>query len=316
MRTASFVGQTVTAPEVWILEEPRKRREFLHFLAQLGDLECSGSARKFVDLTRVNKIHPSATVLFKARLSLLTSSGVHRRIKWGLPKSNQIKQVFHQVGLFADLEKSVTVQVDREDVVHWRSACGNLVENSIIKTALEAYTDELPTPLRELLLGGAGEALANAVEHAYEYPLKSKHGESPKRGSWWAFFNYRDDAFYMAVCDLGCGIPEHIPQKHVNVIDKVRAVIGQNPLDAALIEAATSEGVSATDLPYRGKGLPRMVKELTGNRPGALRIFSNKGLVVWSKTESSAIKTNFLDSIFGTILIWEIKISETSQNED
>ena len=306
----------IRPPDVWVLEDTQSRAQLADFFLRLR-LIAAVSRPTVIDMRYVRRVLPAATVLFKAELQTALSQFA-RGPRFLLPRSDRIRQVFKQVGLFEDMRLDVSVKLRREDVVHWETATGDDIDNNRIADALEKFAKKIPARPREFLLGSAGEALGNSVEHAYEFPRAASGVSMPRR--WWAFFNFRDGVFFMALCDLGCGIPVHLPLKHVSVAENLKSRLTNLQLkvqDAAYIKTAAEEGVSATEGKNRGKGLPEMVRDLKAGVIGNLRVFSNSGMVRWDSSGGSGTAFNYNESIFGTILLWEVKlpISLEADNE-
>ena len=296
------------APKYWVLEDTDARSELLRFLAELRR-GAHGGTPLLVDFSQVEKVFPAATVLFKAELQCLLALPTSN-LRFVPPKSNRILQVFKQVGLSGDMGMKNEVRVTRHDVVHWEISSGNEIDNNKIADAMNCFALKVPEVELERLLGGAGEALGNSVEHAYEFRRGTPEQHSGET-RWWAFFNFRDEKFFVTLCDLGCGIPVHLPLKHVKVGERIRSIFAKPGLripDTAYIRTAAEEGVTATEGANRGKGLPEMLRELAESGHGTLRVFSNSGLVRWDTGFSQAHAFNFDDSIFGTILLWEVKL--------
>jgi hypothetical protein len=211
----------------------------------------------------------------------------------------------------------IPVVLNREDVVHWEVAMGDDIDNNRVADALKNFAEKIPDAQRDLLLGSAGEALGNSVEHAYEFARGAKSHTLARK--WWAFFNYRDGVFFMALCDLGCGIPVHLPLKHVSIAERVKSRVSNVSFkvrDAAYIKTAAEEGVSATEGRHRGKGLPEMLRDINGGVNGSLRVFSNHGMVRWDSSGGGGAAFDYPDSIFGTILLWEVKLPTHSRAQD
>lgn len=308
------------APSNWTMESPHWRGELLSLLSALRDATAKGR-RVRIDLSGVERVYPAATVLFKAEIQCLNTQGAD--IKCVPPRSNRVCQVFKQVGLFDDLSYRIEIRVNRADVVHWATASGGNIDNNRVADALAGFAAKVPREDIERLLGGAGEALGNSVEHAYEFPRGTDYAH-PSSLRWWAFASYRDRTFFLALCDLGCGIPVHLPKTHVHLHERLKASLQHGTLmtipDSAYVAAAAMEGRSGTGLQNRGKGLPEMIREIStsapresGRRSGqavhrSLRLFSNRALVRWESGTSRPTTFNFRDSIFGTILLWEVRL--------
>jgi hypothetical protein len=261
-----------------------------------------------MNFERVERVYPAATVLFKAELQTLVRN-CETCLTFRRPKSDRIQQVFQQVGLFEDMSLRVGVAVTRDDVIHWETASGSVIDNPAVAASLRKFGAKVPDADRDRLLGSAAEALANCVEHAYEYS-RGTHLGGPADSRWWAFSHLRESSFFVALCDLGCGIPVHLPQKHVSWSQQVLSRVSNMTLklpDSELIKAAAEVGVSSTEEKNRGRGLPDMLKDLHASGDATLRVFSNRGMVRWEAGQSSGSSRDFSQSIFGTIVLWEVR---------
>lgn len=301
------------APKVWALQLTEERAAFLEFISRL-DLLVSGGIPTLVSFERVERVSPDATVLFKAELQQLLLK--HPRcLTFRRPKSDRIQQVFRQVGLFEDMGLASAVALTRDDVIHWEYASGDEIDNPALAASLLKFASKLPDADRDRLLGSAGEALANCVEHAYDFK-REKRLCSPAGSKWWAFSNLRDNIFFVALCDLGCGIPTHLPQTHLDWTQQVMSRLTGASLrlpDSALIRTAAEEGVTSTNAKNRGRGLPDMLNDLHDTEDATLRVFSNYGMVRWDSGRKGGVTTNYKSSICGTIVLWEVRFMDRAE---
>jgi hypothetical protein len=295
--------ETWTAPRIFSLQSPGARTRLLLALSKLRRIVVRNRRAVVLDFSDTEKLYSDATLLFVAELRHMiyhVRGGVE--ISCTAPKNDKVAQVLQQLGVFELLGSDCSVQPKDDDVIHWRYAHGRRVEGEKYEDVLADFDGEIAPAMSERLFTGITEAMANVVNHAYEFPRED--GIRSSTSDWWMFSQEKDGVLSVVFCDLGAGIPKTLKYKRPNVWKRI--VRDRVSGDAGVIGYALIDSVSRTKLTYRGKGLGQIVGLIDAVPGGRVRILSNKGLL---KREAGETTTyNYRDSIMGTVINWQIPL--------
>ena len=207
------------------------------------------------------------------------------------------------------------------NVTCWGAVSGETADLSKSGQLIERIpTETINNPELRNLVRGVGEAISNAVDHAY--PDTEVNGDR-----WWMFTATNDTHLTVIVCDLGVGIPCTLPfTQEPSVLNSIKVFLGlgESPMkDGNLIQISTYIKQSRTKASHRGKGgqdmrtiIERLAEDEKGMASG-LNIFSNCGRlrITKSKKADAAAGKKTMDitsdhktSILGTIVEWNIRI--------
>lgn len=216
--------------------------------------------------------------------------------------------VLNRLGFYNLLGLKKRTLKEQKNVKCWEHASGLAVDGQIAANLLESV-DNLHLD-KSQLYRSCVEALANAVEHAYNIDIISDADMSDKR--WWMFMAILDGRLVLIICDLGHGIPTTLPKtQSIELINKIVGLFGGNiNQDCSLIQAATLVKKTRTDKEYRGKG-GKDLTSLVDNIPGSkLSIFSRYGVYRYKgKGIISGKAYNNPTMINGTIVEWSIPLT-------
>jgi hypothetical protein len=131
---------------------------------------------------------------------------------------------------------------------------------------------------------------------------------------WWMFSREDKERLYIAVCDLGIGIPRSLPKVHTaeRVTEAISRIFkDKRPTDGRMINAALRMGRSRTDQGNRGLGFTDILQVINQIDRSALVIYSNRGSLTYKADQQRpSIKTRtFKNSILGTILVWSFPLN-------
>jgi hypothetical protein len=200
----------------------------------------------------------------------------------------------------------------RPDVVNWKAASSEVVDGTKVGELIETSLDGV---LAQQAFRGASEAMINSVNHAYQAPRKDGLPEPPNK-KWWMFCRQDQETnrLFIAVCDLGIGIPRSLPLKYTKeVVDKALQYLsaGKRQTDSRLIQAAMEISRTRTNRKGRGLGLHNLKRIIDDAGVGVLYIFSNAGLIQYQA--NSYKRQNFKSSILGTVVVWSIPLGDTDE---
>ena len=301
----NYLVEKVSAPETFLLENESTHDRVCEFLHSLR-AACSRNALIQIDFRRVKKVYAGAMLLFFAELSRLKA--IYPYAGWTCVPSRDgtVNQVLKHLGIFDALHYNSDVTPVREDVISWRSTTSTFVDEKSGEL-LEVYKS-LSGEKAKHMFRGVAEATTNVVHHAYLFDRGDGLPQHLDR-RWWMFCREDRDKLYVAICDLGVGIPRSLPAKYPReIISGVLSRFVGRSNDAKMISAAIEIARTRTDRKGRGKGLgdlKRVVDEVVGAK---LFIFSNRGMVGYANGVESL--KNFKKSILGTQIVWVLPIGD------
>lgn len=305
----------INAPEVFLIERDKERKELLDFLAQLRFVLMSEKKSVCIDFTNTKKMFANGTLLFYSelcRLNLLKDLVL--KIRCTPPRNAKIFQVLQQIGIYQIVgNPGRTVPATYSDVIEWRTASGNTVEGKKYDDVLGHYDGEIPEELGKGLYVGLTEAMTNCHNHAYINIRSDGLNISNEEKRWWMFSQKKGGKLTVVFCDLGVGIPETLKKTHPNIFKKITSLF-PFPKDAEIIKGALNENKTRTGELYRGKGLRQLVDAVSKIKGSDLSIFSNYGCLAM-KFPGREDLVDFKSSILGTIIQWNVPLSEESLND-
>jgi hypothetical protein len=253
-------------------------------------------------------MYAGGTLLFTSELQLILAVYPAIKIRCRPSVYPIVNEVLAHLGIFTLLKQTVSVTPRRRDVVSWKRVTGGDVNLTNAGQMIETY-DSLDTDAAKLLFKGASEAISNVVAHAYEMDRTSGYPQS-KSKAWYMFCREDWGQFFMAICDLGAGIPETLTRNHPEeLINRVLNMLSGGRIggDADMIEAAMEIARTRTRNEFQGLGLQDF-KTVVDGLPGAsLHIYSNRGAVVY-KHGKEVTKRTLSRSIGGTLVLWRVPI--------
>ena len=310
-RALSFIFrpgvELLRAPKIFALENSAGV-ELLHFMSELRSTVAElGKGTVVIDFTKTIRMYAGGTLYFTSELQLLLDVFPEVSIRCRKSHYPVVNEVLVHLGIFAQLKHSSGALARRHDVTSWKKATGDDVDLTGAGQTIEAY-ESLTKEAAKLLFKGASEAISNVVAHAYEMSRESGYPQA-RRKAWYLFCREDSNDFFLAICDLGAGIPETLTRKHPqDLINRVLNMLaGRLGGDADMIEAAMEIARTRTRNPYQGLGLQDF-KSVVDGLPGAsLHIYSNAGAVVYRNGKKVG-KRKLSTSIGGTIVLWRVPI--------
>lgn len=259
-----------------------------------------------IDFRQCRKLFPEGTLLFFAELTRLIE-GFPAKARRCIPAIDvTVNGVLQHLGLYALLGHESARVPEGRDVVNWRVARAPNVDGERAGEALLAM--EMSSERTSDLFRGVTEAITNVSNHAHIASRKDGL-HLPIKKEWWMFCREDDDSLYVAVCDLGIGIPRSLPRVHASEVlaDALSRMFGnRRPTDGRMIKAALRLRRTRTEQRYRGKGFTDILSVANRSEGSALRIYSNRGRVSYSADTLIPVirDRTFKYSILGTIIVW------------
>ena len=280
--------------------------ELVSFLKAMREACLAGDKVVCLDFRSTKLMVAGGTLLFYSELCRLKAMFPQVAMRCIPSRDHVVNQVLQHLGIFDALGYQSSVVPSRLDVVSWRVVSSGDVDGAKVGELLEQYKS-ISGPIAGQLFRGAGEAMFN-VRHAYLEDRRDGLPE-PDEKRWWMFCRESETDLYVAVCDLGIGIPRSLPVKYPSEVlsSLAGAVSGTSRNhDARMIHAAMQLHRTVTNLKGRGKGLTDFVRVIDSVPGARLFIFSNRGMVRYEGHTSRQV--SFHRSIKGTIVVWTIPL--------
>lgn len=265
-----------------------------------------------VDLSSVEEFSSGATLVFLAELSRIFDISPQASISGVAPNGNRGRQVIKQVGIaeLLGIDMSDEVDVDRDDVKHWRcarSVRGQGADGEKYENIMHHYEGVVAEALDSDLYTGITEAMTNANHHAY-FMQRGDEFENPEDYKpWWMFSQEKAGRLTVVFCDLGSGIAKTLPYKRPEIWDRVRNMLaGRNMDEGKVIQEAVEHSRTRTSKEYRGKGLRQIVETLKGISDSKVMIFSGHG--VYRLSGGRERNYHYAGDILGTVILWSMPL--------
>lgn len=296
----------LTAPPAFDIEDEKSRRRLIQFLEDLrGHFRHSAPKRLLIDFQGTLRFVAAGTLLFYAELCRLVEYSPATQVRCNEPRNERAKQVLQQIGVYGICQHPYHGRTTHRDVVHWRIARGHVVDANQYAEAIEAHEGRLAEPLVKGIYRGLAEAMTNVCQHAYIGRRDDGLDHDGPR-DWWVFSQEKDGQLFVALCDLGVGIPVTLPKTNPSLFGRLKAMAGIEPLDGECITAAIEDSRSRTGRPERGKGLGDIIRAVSGAPSGRAVVFSNRGCYTLNGGKEAS--GNYRDSILGTLISWRVPI--------
>jgi len=153
------------------------------------------------------------------------------------------------------------------------------------------------------------ESVSNVWQHAYDNDFVADNFNKTL-ANWWIIVEKIDDQFFIAVYDIGVGIPTTLERKYWYTVyySYTDGKLYEYAADAHRIKMAVEYGRSRFKVDNRGKGLSEAKDFVLSNPEGAMIIYSGQGSYIF-KTNTGKEKLTKLPSEFpGTLIQWNLKL--------
>lgn len=187
--------------------------------------------------------------------------------------------------------------------------------DQIIDHIQERLPNGLSTETERVLGDALSEAFLNVQDHAYPEELlpdlpKDKH-------RWWAMCSVLEKQLYLAVYDVGVGIPQTITKNHwlIKLVlerfspDAIKNVLSSH---SEAIGLAMQAGKNRRDLKKHGQGSISMHELVEKNPHGQLWVLSGRGLYHWFQEDDEPHHElrDYPKPIPGTLVQWNVRVEQ------
>jgi len=224
--------------------------------------------------------------------------------------NESVKSTLAGLGFFKLLELDVNIVPDSSGLIIEPMISGSDVNMAPVNEAIVALfaRGQHNPSLRLQMASAVTDAVENVRGHAYPTSWFNSSVSVPR---WWftGAVDQRTNRVTLAIYDQGITIPSALPLKWgVNFLDGLfQGLFGQR-FDAAdpkhdgkAIDMAMRLAASSTELPYRGKGLPKILEIIQSCPEGRLRVVSRCGECIYSADGSKVIRSHEIP-MMGTYL--------------
>ncbi|UUC17580.1 hypothetical protein NOV18_20255 [Pseudomonas asiatica] len=298
--------------------------EFADFLKRL--VEAASNGRVLVDLRPVKSIKSAAVLVLYANIERLQRIFEDRQlIKTTYCSSREVSMAFRTFGLW-QLTGESRGRPDKKfpnslEICTISSEDQRRLEKTELRKVL-TYTRSaiLGSDMDEgalLAYNAITESISNVWQHAYDDAFFATPIPASQK-NWWIIVQNIKDQFFIAVYDMGAGIPATINAKPwaAALIESLRAFFDVKVIsspDAKSIKAAVDYGRSRFKLDNRGKGLTEAKDFVQRNPMGSMLIYSGLGHYEY-RTQDDEENLSTLSSNFpGTLIQWNLKLEKKNE---
>jgi hypothetical protein len=326
--TPSVLGRhTIFLPNTLSVFSSSSREKLYILLRQLR--EVPSTSKLTLDFSSLSKIKISAILVLFAHLEILLENNKNARLIWIKPTDTTIDAKLSELGLWALLGEKYRPVEGAIRICSVSSAQNQIDEKQPLRDAINyarnAITSyELPDSPEDTdnaSFAAISESFTNVWQHAYAEDLQRNHPtliNPSKIQKWWIAQTHIDGQLFMAVYDVGVGIPFSTRRRpwykslHSDILHTLK---GMNS-DSRDIQTALAYGTSRYKQQGRGNGLPTMKRFVEINPNGELCIISGKGVYKYKSKDNREEFSNLDSSYPGTLIQWNIALTEDHGNSD
>lgn len=229
------------------------------------------------------------------------------RLTCDYPKDEVVEQLFQHIGLLAKFGHPARREISSERVANWHFYSGSRADPSTFLELTLSLIEEIDHPNAPLFADCLNEAICNTVGHAYKCCSPDVPVVLQK---WWIFSQYVGDRFFVAIYDIGDGIPRTLRRKP----EWTEFLRARHYSDGSILRSAVATNRTQTLQPERGKGLPEMLEFSRSLKAGGLSILSARGGFRYDASSSTMRHRKFNLPLRGTLLQWAIPFRKEHGN--
>ena len=265
-------------------------------------------------LTLLYSVIERSTSSFDGEVRFIKSS--NRKVNAHLRRANILK-VLRNSEVAYSLEKAKFIPIVSSVDSNYTDEVAAHIKYRYFK---EEWTEEEAAE-REWVLGSAiHETVDNVRTHAY--PLFENDNKK-----WWLSCDVIEDVIYLAIYDLGVGIPNTVHEQkwfkgvlkesrpavyeelvniksNMSLIERVRNRLD----DAELIAISMLDDFSGTGQQKHGQGSKSIKNLVNDTENGVLWVYSGKGLYKFTSEDEEPSLVRLPRAIPGTLIQWNIKL--------
>lgn len=296
------------------------RKNLYRLLGQLKAIPLQSKVT--LDFSRLADFKISALLILYAHLEIFLKGRNLNHISWKKPRDSVEDAKLAELGLWALLGegyRQVAGTIRICSVSHLekqKNECQPLREAiTYAQAAIASYKGESDES-RNYAFNAVSESFSNVWQHAY-YLQPELPNASPLK-KWWIAIERVDDQLFMAVYDVGIGIPRSTRKKswYASLKADLLGLLGGLNGDCQDIKTALEYGFSRYNKQGRGNGLPAIKELVEVNPDGDLYIVSGKGIYKYRSKLKKEEWTNLEFSFPGTLIQWNLALSEGGRPDE
>ncbi|RII79141.1 hypothetical protein [Pseudomonas monteilii] len=310
--------EVVAAPPVITFYEKRYS-EFFGFIRRIQAAAKKGNI--LIDLRNVHEVKAAAMLVLFASIQTIQKQYSRKNIvKFTTCRYPGISRAFGRWGFW-----NLTGQ---EDTLPSRK-----MENAleICMTSYESTKRNDKTQLKKVItytqnaIADAGldeenvlaynaitESVSNVWQHAYDEDFLGADFNRDL-ANWWIIVEKIKDQFFIAVYDIGAGIPTTLERKPWYKVYFIHSdgKLYEYAADAHRIKMAVEYGRSRFKVDNRGKGLSEAKDFVLSNPEGAMIIYSGNGAYIFETASGEEKLENIPSGFPGTLIQWNLRLEST-----
>lgn len=326
--TPAVLGRhTVLLPDQLSLFTEQGREKLYVLLRQLAAVPRL--SKLTLDFSELLEVKISALVILYAHLEIMLGSKVARKLLWVKSPKEEINAGLSSIGVWALLGEeyrqeagairicSVSNEQNQNNNKQPLRDAITYAKDAIAQYQLSSVEGEDD----DAAFGAISESFTNVWQHAYAEDLTLKYrtlGEAAGVKKWWIALKHMNGELFMAVYDIGVGIPASTRKKgwYSSVKQDLVSFLSGMSSDNQDIKTALEYGNSRHKIQGRGNGLPTMKKFVETNPNGVLRIMSGRGMYRFGSRTGSENWFDLAASFPGTMVQWNIALNANGGTDE
>ena len=297
------------APEVFsFLKNTNGTLEFFENLNSFILDKRNNRKRLFIDLSKINYLtHDALMYLLAIVISLKDTFKNKFQFSGNFPSNPDSQELFNQSGFYHFVKRignhSNTDINKNSNNIQIRS--GNNCDTNFAKSISDFVSKNANISKSDcrFIYTMIIELMSNTFKHAYD-------NKSLFDPCWYCFARYSEfkNIISFTFLDTGAGIPATVKKTFLERINFLH-IKKENQLVRSALDGEFRTG---TELPYRGKGLPKIKEFCDNNKIQNTRIITNKADVTIKQNGYNA--TDLTIPLVGTLYYWQIDINKWKGN--
>lgn len=320
-------GQTViTAPDVISIYEYRSvdgskaYDETIQFLEEIAKnfrkREC------LINFGNTHRVSAAAMLLVYAAFDKVRTQGTAKAEIFYSRLSGAVNKVIKRTNLASLIENpNFTFMFRQSETLPVVSgASSHYIDDIVDHIQYQIYGNKMEDETEYAYGDAVSETINNVNRHAYPNETDSE------KKLWWVLCEVIDKNLYLAIYDSGVGIPKTVVEKTwftgslkqtaPKLFGKLAALqpdidktwILPHIYDSVLIHLSMQGDITGTGLDKHGQGSKSIKKLVSECSHGKLWVYSNGGIYIFRKEDSTPLHHNLPSNFPGTLIQWNIKL--------
>ncbi|TNH77712.1 ATP-binding protein [Aeromonas hydrophila] len=314
---------------IYSADENKYYKDTMNIISAISRAVDNDVKKIHLDFSQTKTIKVAAILILYATIENAIDAGINFRIT-SFSKEPKATEIIKRSGIHFLCKENKHIPKFDGEFIPVISGSGGAYRDDIVDFIQHQIYKSKMSPSTESKYGGAvQEAINNVAYHAYP----NIHDSFKKK--WWVMCDLAGDQLFLAIYDIGVGIPETVMKRawYENVLkntypeqqEKITAELSKEGMslpnmlryklsdklgivsDAMKIAVSMVGDITGTESSKHGQGSKSIKALVTENKQGTLWIYSNNGLY---KLCSGKVKTHDLPiPVLGTLLQWNIKVN-------